>query len=161
MKNTWSKTKHHFQVTLQWHHNGYLKSPASQLFTQQFLQVQIKKTSKLRVTGLCAGNSPVTGEFPTQRASNAENISIWWRHHECVLEKSGWPCSEGARQPLSLSHAGNPGHYNGTGQQGIIHGAPRDTISRVAFDTFILRQEIYATYCWVFLPHDDIRGMTQ
>ena len=40
-----------------------------------------KKTSKLRVTGLCAGNSPVTGEFPTQRASNAENVSIWWRHH--------------------------------------------------------------------------------
>ena len=21
------------------------------------------------------------GEFPTQQASNAENISIWWRHH--------------------------------------------------------------------------------
>ena len=40
-----------------------------------------KKTSKLRVTGLCARNSPVTGEFPIQIASNAENISIWWRHH--------------------------------------------------------------------------------
>ena len=26
--------------------------------------------------------SPVTGEFPAQRASNAENVSIWWRHHE-------------------------------------------------------------------------------
>ena len=41
-----------------------------------------KETSKLRVTGLCAGNSPVTGEFPAQLASNAENVSIWWRHHE-------------------------------------------------------------------------------
>ena len=41
-----------------------------------------KKTSKLRVTGLCAGNSPVTGEFPAQRASNAENVSIWWLHHD-------------------------------------------------------------------------------
>ena len=40
-----------------------------------------KKTSKLRVTGLCEGNSPVTGEFPTQRASNAENVFICWRHH--------------------------------------------------------------------------------
>ena len=40
-----------------------------------------KKTSKLRVTGLCAGNSPGTGEFPAQMASNAENVSIWWRHH--------------------------------------------------------------------------------
>ena len=38
-------------------------------------------TPKPRVTGLCAGNSPVTGAFPTQRASNAENVSIWWRHH--------------------------------------------------------------------------------
>ena len=35
----------------------------------------------LRVTGLCAGNSPVTGEFPAHMASNAENVSIWWRHH--------------------------------------------------------------------------------
>ena len=34
------------------------------------------KTSKLRVTGLCEGNSLVTGEFPAQMASNAENISI-------------------------------------------------------------------------------------
>ena len=23
-----------------------------------------------------------TGEFPAQMASNAENVSIWWRHHE-------------------------------------------------------------------------------
>ena len=35
----------------------------------------------LRVTGLCAGNSPMTDEFPAQRASNAQNDSIWWRHH--------------------------------------------------------------------------------
>ena len=41
-----------------------------------------KKTSKLRVTGLCEENSPVTSEFPAQRASNAENVSIWWRHHD-------------------------------------------------------------------------------
>ena len=24
----------------------------------------------------------MTGEFPAQRASNAETVSIWWRHHE-------------------------------------------------------------------------------
>ena len=35
-----------------------------------------KKTSKLRVTGLCAGNSPVTGEFPAQKASNAGNVHL-------------------------------------------------------------------------------------
>ena len=40
-----------------------------------------KETPKLCVTSLCEGNSPGTGEFPAQMASNAENISIWWRHH--------------------------------------------------------------------------------
>ena len=39
------------------------------------------KTSKHRVIGLCRENSPVTGEFPAQKASNAENVSIWWRYH--------------------------------------------------------------------------------
>ena len=34
------------------------------------------KITKLRVTGLCVMNSLVTGEFPAQRASNAENVSI-------------------------------------------------------------------------------------
>ena len=43
-----------------------------------------KKTSKLRVTGLCAGNSPATGEFPAQRARNAENVSVWWRHNDMM-----------------------------------------------------------------------------
>ena len=48
------------------------------------------KTSKLRVTGLCERNSPVTGEFPigefpTQMAINMENVSIWWRHHAYIL----------------------------------------------------------------------------
>ena len=35
----------------------------------------------------CAGNSP--GEFPAQMASNAENLSIWWRL-ESIL---AWNCS--------------------------------------------------------------------
>ena len=52
------------------------------LFTQPFVQAQMKKTSKPRVTGLCEGNSAVTGEFSTQRASNAKNVSIWWR--KCI-----------------------------------------------------------------------------
>ena len=44
-----------------------------------------KKTSKLRVTGLLEGNPLVTGGFPSQRASNAKNVSIWWRHHAYFL----------------------------------------------------------------------------
>ena len=35
-----------------------------------------KKTSKRRITGHCEGISPVTGEIPSQMASNVKNISI-------------------------------------------------------------------------------------
>ena len=59
---------------------------ASQITSLMFVYSTIhsgedKKTSKLRVTGLCEGNSSVTGEFPAQRASVAVNVSITWRHH--------------------------------------------------------------------------------
>ena len=47
---------------------------------------QSKKTSKLHVTGLCEENSPVTDEFRAQRASNADNVSIWWRHHVIIID---------------------------------------------------------------------------
>ena len=49
-----------------------LKSPASRVLTQPFIQAQMKENTKLRVTGLCAGNSPVTGEFLAQRTSDAD-----------------------------------------------------------------------------------------
>ena len=37
-----------------------------------YLGVDQRKHKKICVTGLCAGNSPVTGKFPAQRACNAE-----------------------------------------------------------------------------------------
>ena len=68
----------------QWRHNGRdgvsNHQPRHCLINRLFRR-RSKKTSKLRVTGLCSGNSPVTGEFPTQMVSNAGNVSIWWRHH--------------------------------------------------------------------------------
>ena len=71
-------------VSLWWHHNGYdgvsNHQPHHSLLNRLF-GYWLKKTSKLCVTGLCAGNSPGTVEFPAQMASNAENVSIWWRHH--------------------------------------------------------------------------------
>ena len=70
--------------SLQWRHNGRHSvsnlHPHGRLLNHLFRH-RSKKTSKLRVTGLCAGNSPGTGEFPAQMASNVENVSIWWRHH--------------------------------------------------------------------------------
>ena len=32
----------------------------------------------------------VTGEFPAQMASDAENVSIWWRYHEYRDIKVSW-----------------------------------------------------------------------
>ena len=76
------------EITLLWRHNGcygvWNHQPQDCLPNRLF-RCSWKKTSKLRITGLCAGNSPVTGELPTQRASNAENVSIWWRHHVHTL----------------------------------------------------------------------------
>ena len=50
--------------------------------TIKFVSLQWGHNKRDDVTGHCGGNSPVTGEFPSQRASNEENFSIWWRHHE-------------------------------------------------------------------------------
>ena len=58
-----------------------LKSPANDCLRHRLIRSRSKKTSNLRVTGLCAGNSPVTGEFLTQMLSDAEDVSVLWRHH--------------------------------------------------------------------------------
>ena len=82
--------------SLRWHHNGRhgvsYHQPYDCLLNRLFGH-RSKETSKLRVTGLCAGNSPGTGEFPTQMASNADNVSIWWRHHDSqlsILQNGTW-----------------------------------------------------------------------
>ena len=94
--NTWiNMTQHntlikHIRISLQWRHNGHNgvsnHQPHHCLLNRLFKR-RSKKTSKLRVTGLCEGNSPGTGEFPAQMASNAENVSIWWRHHVFSLNE--------------------------------------------------------------------------
>ena len=74
----------HRDDSLRWRHNGCDSvsnhQPHNCLLNRLFRR-RSKKTSKLHVTGLCAGNSPGTGEFSAQMASYAENVSIWWRHH--------------------------------------------------------------------------------
>ena len=69
-------TRPNTTMTSQWA-RWRLKSPASPLFTQPFIRAQIKENIKVpRHWPL------VPGEFPAQMASDAENASIWWRHHE-------------------------------------------------------------------------------
>ena len=71
------------RMALQWRHderNGVSIHQRFYCFFNRLFRHWSKKTSKTRVTGLCEGNPPVTGGFPSQRVSHAENVSIWWRH---------------------------------------------------------------------------------
>ena len=61
--------------TLQWRHNvrgGISNHQPHDCLLHRLFRRRSKKTSKLRVTGLCAG----TGEFPSQMGSNEKNVSF-------------------------------------------------------------------------------------
>ena len=67
----------------QWRHNerdGVSNYRRDDCLLNLLFARRSKKTLNLCVTRLCSGNSPVTNEFPTQRASNAENVTISWHH---------------------------------------------------------------------------------
>ena len=83
--------------TLQWRHNGLDSISNHQphdYLRKRLFRPRSKEISKLRVIVPCVGNSPGTGEFPAERASKAENVSIWWRHHEprirACMDLFGW-----------------------------------------------------------------------
>ena len=70
-------------ASLQWCHNecdGISNHWCLDCLLKRLFRRRSKKPSKLHVTGLCEGNSLVTGEFPTQRSSNVEHVSIWCQH---------------------------------------------------------------------------------
>ena len=105
-------------IILQWRHNeltGVSNRRSLECLLIRLLKGSLIKISKLCVTGLCEGNSPVTGEFPAQRASNMGNVSIWWRHHDlrleetCMASSSNCWCSNGL---LLCSHYGPLGLYS-------------------------------------------------
>ena len=78
-----SAEKNSVSVSLEWRHNEHdgVSNRRLDCLHNRLLRHRSKKTSKVRVTGLCEGNPPVTRGIPTQRASNAVNVCIWWRHH--------------------------------------------------------------------------------
>ena len=81
---TWhDRYKPYFVVTRVGHYNDVtMGAIASQItiltsvYSIVYSDADQRKKSQLRVTGLCAGNSPVTGEFSAQMASYSENVSI-------------------------------------------------------------------------------------
>ena len=95
-------------LTLQWRHygrDGVSNHQPHDCLLNRLFRRRSKKTSKLRVTGFCAGNWPMTGEFPAQMASNAENVSIWWRHHEMT--------SSGQQRWFETIESHNAVYWNG------------------------------------------------
>ena len=55
--------------SLLWRHNdrhGFSNHQTHDCLLSRLFRRRSKKTSRLRVTGLCAGNSSMTGEFPAQ-----------------------------------------------------------------------------------------------
>ena len=76
--------------SLQWRHNEsncVTNNRHYDYLLNHFFRRRSKKTFKLRVTSLCEGNPSVTGGFPSQRANDAGNISIWWRHYVTMTSR--------------------------------------------------------------------------
>ena len=83
-----------------WWARWRLKSPASRLFTQPFVQAQVKENIKAPRHRPLWGNSPVTGEFPAQRASNAEKASF----DDVIMNAIVCPSVSTRSHPLRMFH---------------------------------------------------------
>ena len=88
----WQDFKHRDKISLQWRYNerdGVSNHQPHDCLLNNLFRRRSNKTSKIRITGLCEVNPPVIGGIPSQWASNAENVSIWWRHRAFVLKEVG------------------------------------------------------------------------
>ena len=92
--------QHQHDVTLQWRHNessGVSNHRRRHCLLNRFFRRRSKKSSKLRVTGLCEGNPTVTGicpwqMFPSVIMNNGKSIVVshlkfaralaWNRHYQ-------------------------------------------------------------------------------
>ena len=97
-------------VVLQWRPNGLDgvsdHQPYDCLLSRLFSH-RSKKASKLRITGLCAGNSPVTGEFPhkgpvTRKMFPFDDVIMAWAHINQVMNLVSAPWLE-----LSCKYSGD------------------------------------------------------
>ena len=86
----------HVITVTSWWARWRLKSPASRLFTQPFIQAQIKENIK------DPRHWPLWGGIHRSRG----NVSIWWRHHLRLYPSHGWfklmACRIFCAKPLSL-----------------------------------------------------------
>ena len=133
-------------ISLQWRHNGrdgVSNHQSHHCFLNRLFRRRSKKTSKLRVTGLYAWNSLATCEFPAQMASNAENVSIRWRHH--VL--SGFLCAENHFDTLGCRY--NAVHHN-TMMHKTDDGIGAKWIRLINHSVYIMQLNIAVHLCPTF-----------
>ena len=78
-----------------WHYSDFIMGPMASQITSTIVYWTVcscpdEKKIKLRFTGLCEGNSPVTGEFPAQRSVTRNSFSIWKRHYGLFSVEASW-----------------------------------------------------------------------
>ena len=113
-------------------HDGVSNHQPHDCLLNRLFRRRSKKTSKLRVTGLCAGNSSVTGEFLAQKASDVKNVSIWWRHHETQRKFR-----------LSYDTLCNVYRTRMRPLNGLIYGFSKTYMSRCAWSNFEKRFQLF------------------
>ena len=72
-----------YSAPLQWR-QWRLKSPEPQLFAQLFVGADQRKHQSSASLAFMSGSHRSPLDFPSQRVSIAENVSIWWGHHVTV-----------------------------------------------------------------------------
>ena len=80
--------------SLQWRHNGrdgVSNHRCPNCLLNRLFRQRSKKTPKIRVTGLCEGNSPLTGKFPAQKFGNAE--CFYLMTSSCIKVSIDWAIS--------------------------------------------------------------------
>ena len=89
----WFQCVVHTVIGLQWRHNERddVSNHRCLVCSIVFITHISQNTSKLHVTGLCEENLPVTGGFPSQRASNGQCFHLMtssW--HYCLWNVFSW-----------------------------------------------------------------------
>ena len=72
-------------MAIVWYHYSdvIMGAMASQITSLAIVYSTVYSGADQRKHQSSASLAFVWGEFPAQMASNAENISIWWHHHDC------------------------------------------------------------------------------
>ena len=83
-----SMTRPHYAQYPWWFNDVIMSTMASQItsitivYSTVYTGADQRKHQSSASLAFVWGIHRGTGEFPAQIASNAENVSIWWRHHE-------------------------------------------------------------------------------